>query len=90
MSDASGTPGPRVVWDRSKMHGHVSTIASASSATDQIVLNFGVRQGPDKAGTEQGVSLTRRIVLQPMTAKHLHDMLSRLLAEATTTGENPG
>lgn len=73
-------------WDRSAARSQVASIASVGSASDRVVLSFGVRHGEDAPGAEQGVTLLRRIALQPMTAKHLRDMLARLLAEADAAG----
>jgi len=51
------------------------------------LLHFGVRDGIDRPGQQQGVKLLRRLAMRPMTAKHLHDMLSRLIAEAAAAGK---
>ena len=72
----------QISWDSSAARSQVAAVASAVSVADQVVLSFGVRHGEDRPGSEQTVSLLRRIALQPMTAKNLHDMLARLLAEA--------
>jgi hypothetical protein len=78
----SDTAGQRIRWDRTAARSNLCAVATAVNADDRIVLNFGTRTGEDRSGAAQGVSLTRRIAVQPMTAKHLHDMLSRLIAEA--------
>ena len=85
MSDA----GQRVRWDRSAARQVVGVVAVANAQSDRIVLSFGTRRGEDQPGREQGVTLTQRIALHPMTAKHLHDMLSRLLAEAAANPSAP-
>ena len=79
-----------VRWDHSAARAQVAIVTAAASVADRIVLSFGTRDGEDRPGAEQGVQLARRIALQPMTAKHLHDMLGRLLAEAAATMPGPG
>ena len=87
MAEAPGIQ-TGVHWDRSAARTHRATVTAAASIADRIVLSFGMREGEDKPGAEQAVQLARRIALQPMTAKHLHDMLARLIAETAAT--SPG
>ena len=86
MSDSSGSNqsqrGPAIRWDRSAAQGYACRVAVANLEANHVVLSFGARRGEDYPGREQSVVLLRRIAMQPMTAKHLHDMLSRLVAEA--------
>jgi hypothetical protein len=71
-------------WDASGARDLVSSIATATEADQRIVLNFGIRRGLDAPGQPRGATLARRVALHPMTAKHLHDILSRLLAETAS------
>ena len=71
-----------VRWDHSAARTHASSVAAATGLAGRIVLSFGARVGEDAPGQEQRVALQRRIALEPVTAKNLHDMLSRLVAEA--------
>ena len=80
MSDPADQGQP-VRWDASAARSHRSDIATATLLANQVVLNFGHREGEDRPGHEQMAVLQARVALQPMTAKHLHDMLSRLVAE---------
>ncbi len=82
MSDATDGRGLRVRWDRSASGDVASTIASATTASGDVIINFGARSAAGRPGEEEGVILIRRIALRPVAAKRLHDMLSRLLAEA--------
>lgn len=88
VSDAP-PQGQRVRWDGSAARGHRSDLAAATLVANQVVISFGQRQGEDRPGREQAVALQTRIALQPMTAKHLHDMLSRLVAEFAANQPNP-
>jgi hypothetical protein len=73
------------MWDRSALNECAGTIASAVSTSIGIVMSFGVRRGSDQPGQEQGARLERQIALSPMTARHLRNMLGRLVADAAST-----
>jgi hypothetical protein len=90
MSDAAQAGGPSIRWDSSAAHSQASTMAVARTVADRVVVSFGVRTGVDQPGREQGVALLRRIALHPMTAKNLHDMLGRLIADAGAVARKPG
>ena len=78
MADAPAS----VRWDQSAARTHAAPVAAAANLDGRIVLSFGARLGEDAPGQEQRAILQRRIALEPATAKALHDMLSRLIAEA--------
>jgi hypothetical protein len=85
MAEPPGPAAGEIRWDRSAARDQTASLASAVSAQTRIVLSFGVHRGEDVPGAEQSVSLLRQVALQPMTAKHLHDMLARLIAEANAS-----
>ena len=66
-------------WDVSGMTSAYCNIATASAMRDGVALNLGVVQG-GPAG-ELKPELLHRILLAPRTAKELHQILGRLLAE---------
>lgn len=68
-------------WDTSELQRHRCTLATASVTREEIILNFGAKQGGDHPGEEATGELLRRIALSPLTAKHLLAMLQRLIAE---------
>lgn len=84
MAEPGTGPG-EVRWNHASARTCVATVADARTVADQVVLSFGQRVGEDRPGAEQAVSLVRRIALTPMTAKHMHDLLSRLIADATSS-----
>jgi hypothetical protein len=88
-SDPGGR-GPAIRWDRSAAQGYAGAVAVANLEANHVVLSFGARRGEDYPGREQSVVLLRRIAMRPMTAKNLHDMLSRLIAEAAAAKAEPG
>jgi len=90
MSDqaepGSKAPWGGVQWDIGAMRTLATDIATVSTATDEVVLNFGRVVTRDGA---QGMDLLQRIGLRPLTARHLHDMLSKLIAEADARANQP-
>jgi hypothetical protein len=78
-----------VQWDLAGMRTHASDIASAVAGPAEVVLNFGARHGADRLGGDVGVSLLQQVELRPLTARHLHDMLARLLAEEDAKANRP-
>jgi len=85
-ADGSTASESGVQWDTGAMRDHATDIVSASAAHDEIVLNFGrivPRDGP------QGVELLQRIGLRPLTARHLYDMLGKLVAASDARANEP-
>jgi hypothetical protein len=68
-------------WDTSGLQSHRCSVATASVTREQIILNFGAKKGRDYPGGEVIVELLRRIIIDPLTAKHLLATLQRLIAE---------
>ena len=59
-------------------------VCNANSTKEEVVLNFGVNNGWDRAAKDVEVSLEHRIVLSPFAAKRLAQMLNRLMDEYET------
>lgn len=75
---ASGAP----QWDLTGMGSAYCNVASAASVRDSVAVNLGVTHGGGgRAPAELKFELLHRIVLSPLAAKHLHQMLGRLLGE---------
>ena len=69
-------------WDLTGMSSAYCNVASATATRDSVALNLGVSQGSgERASAELKSELLRRIVLTPLAAKHLHQVLGRLLEE---------
>jgi len=85
-ADGSRAPEGGVRWDTAAMRGHATDVVTASAARDEVVLNFGRTVPRDGA---LGVALLQRIGLRPLTARHLHDMLGKLIAEADARANQP-
>jgi len=75
---ASGAPR----WDLTGMSSAYCNVASATGLRDAVSVNLGVthRDG-GRTPAELKVELLHRVVLTPLAAKHLHQMLGRLLGE---------
>jgi hypothetical protein len=67
-------------WQSEAARTRRCTVATASTTPDQIILNFGITSDGEPGGERQ-VTLLRRIVLSPLTAKHLSATLHRLIAD---------
>jgi hypothetical protein len=75
-------------WDTSRLETHVCNLATATSAQDRVVFSFGAAMVAGEDGAH-AVRLLGRVSLPPVAAKHLHDMLSRLVAEHDTFLHQP-
>ena len=68
-------------WDIAGAKSSYCNIANANATREAVVLNFGLSQSAERRGAELGIELLHRVVLSPLVAKNLHDLLSRLIAE---------
>jgi hypothetical protein len=69
-------------WDLTGMSSAYCNVASATSLRDAVAVNLGVTQRDGaRAPAELKVELLHRVVLTALAAKHLHQMLGRLLGE---------
>jgi hypothetical protein len=68
-------------WDTSRARSSHCTLASASAAGQQVVLNFGVTRSREGAPKELELQLMHRIALSPKIASQVRQLLSRLIAE---------
>lgn len=77
MADEA-TKAPR--WDASHATSAYCNVASAAALPNGVAVNLGVA-GAGRAGAPLTPELLHRIVLSPRTARQLHEILGRLLAE---------
>lgn len=88
---APAAAGQRAVrWDTAGMKNSYCNLANASATGEAVVLNFGLSQTVEHGRAELSVDRLQRIVLNPLVAKHLHDLLSKLTAEYDAHHGNPG
>jgi hypothetical protein len=85
MTEADQRARP-VRWDRSRQREISSSLATARAREDQVAIDFGdlVRAAD---GIELSPRLQRRIVMGPVAAKRLCDMLARLTTEGGVTAD---
>lgn len=88
---APAAAGKRAVrWDTAGMKNSYCNLAVATATRETVVLNFGLSQNVEHGRTELSVDLLQRIVVSPLVAKHMHDLLSKLTAEYDAHHGNPG
>lgn len=69
-------------WDLTGMRSAYCNVATATATRDSVALNLGVSQaGGARAPAELKSELLHRVVLTPLAARHLHQILGSLLAE---------
>lgn len=76
---AAETGRPR--WDASDLRSSYCNIAAARAARRTVVLDFGIDSGRERPGAELKLELLHRVTVQPVIAKHLQLLLSKLLGE---------
>jgi hypothetical protein len=68
-------------WNTAGLKVSYCTVANAIATREAVTLNFGLNQSGDRPRAEQSVELLHRIVLSPLTAKNLHQLLGKLIGE---------
>jgi hypothetical protein len=78
-------------WDTSAARTQACDVANAAAGPTDVALTFGATEITGPTGDELAVRLRRRIVLPPLTARNLRDMLRNLIADADArrTGQRP-
>lgn len=77
----TGTTGPQVRWDDSKMKSTYANVCNVSSTREEVTLLFGTNQSWHIGQTELTVELTDRIILNPYAAKRLFLLLNKVVKE---------
>ena len=78
----AGAEQVRVKWNTSQLKSSYCNICNASSTREEVVLNFGLNQDWDRDRSQElEMHLLHRIILNPMAARRLHEVLGRLLTE---------
>jgi hypothetical protein len=78
-----------VRWDTAGSRSSYCNVANAIATRETVVVNFGLTQSVERRRTELGIELLHRVVISPLVAKHLHDLLSKLIAEHDAHSGNP-
>jgi len=84
MSEGGGerAGAAEIRWVTEAVRQHHSDVVSARAGESDVVLNFGTTKAAE--GTDGAVTaiLTRRVSLQPDSARRLRDLLRNVIAEA--------
>jgi hypothetical protein len=82
MSDATAAQAqPEIKLDTSQLKSSYCNVCSATSTSEEVVMNFGINQNWDLRQTVMDVSLQHRIIMSPAAAKRFHGVLSQLLKD---------
>ncbi len=82
MSDMSATQiQPEIKLDTSELKSSYCNVCSATSTSEEVVMNFGINQNWDLRQSMMDVSLQHRIIMSPAAAKRFHGVLTQLLNE---------
>ena len=89
-SDPAAPNGSRAITPPSQQEMRVDTdqikttycnVCSATSTSEEVVLNFGFNSNWDMRQQPLDIALHHRVVMSPKAAKRFHGVLTQLLAE---------
>ena len=72
-------------WDTSQLRSSECNVASATSTPKEVILSFGVSRSRDRPHGELQVELLHRVVLDPVAARNLQQLLTKLISEHEST-----
>lgn len=78
------TPDRRVALQTTNMKSSYCNVCNASTTRDEVVINFGLNQNWDRADEPYQIDIQHRVILSPLAAKRLRDVLDSLLEEYET------
>ena len=71
----------KVRWDDSNLKSSYANVCNVSSTRSEIVVVFGLNQAWERGQEEMKIELTNRIILSPVAAKQMADLLNRVMGE---------
>jgi uncharacterized protein DUF3467 len=74
-----------VRWDTSQLQSSECNVASAASTPKEIILSFGVSRNRDGSHGELEVELLHRVIMDPVAARNLQRLLTKLVSEQELT-----
>lgn len=77
----AAAPAARLRWDDSDLLSRRADIASASAGRTSVELCFGATRSQARPGAETAIELQHRVVLEPVAAKRLQELLTQVIAE---------
>ena len=72
-------------WDTSKVRSSECNVASATSTLKEVILSFGVSRSRDRSPGELEVELLHRVIMDPVAASRLRQLLTKLVYEHELT-----
>jgi uncharacterized protein DUF3467 len=74
-----------VRWDTSQLRSSDCNVASAISTPTEVILSFGVSRNRDRSRGELEVELLHRVIMDPVAASRLQQLLTKLVSEHELT-----
>jgi uncharacterized protein DUF3467 len=74
-----------VRWDTSQLQSSECNVASATSTPKEVILSFGVSRNRDGSDGELEVELLHRVIMDPVAARNLQQLLTKLVSEQELT-----
>ena len=72
-------------WDTSQLRSSECNVASATSTPKEVILSFGVSRNRDASHGELQVELLHRVIMDPVAASRLQQLLTKLVSEHELT-----
>jgi hypothetical protein len=72
---------PEIKLDTSELKSSYCNVCSATSTSEEVVMNFGINSNWDLRQAVMDVSLQHRVIMSPAAAKRFHTVLTQLLTE---------
>jgi uncharacterized protein DUF3467 len=74
-----------VRWDTSQLRSSECNVAGATSTPKEVILSFGVSRSRDPSHGELEVELLHRVIMDPVAASRLQQLLTKLVSEHELT-----
>lgn len=74
-------PDKKVRLETGQMKSSYCNVCNASTTRDEVVINFGLNQNWDRGEEDYLIDIQHRVILSPLAAARLRDVLTSLLSE---------
>lgn len=79
-----GAPDRQIRLETGQMKSSYCNVCNASTTRDEVVINFGLNQNWDRSEEAYLIDIQHRVILSPLAALRLRDVLDSLLSEYQT------
>ncbi|MGO7417460.1 DUF3467 domain-containing protein [Rhizobium ruizarguesonis] len=76
-----GDAPPPVRLNTANLKSTYCNVCNATSAREEVVLNFGTNHNRDRPQRDLEIELHHRVVMSPFAAKRLRDLMTKLIDE---------